>query len=309
VSVNSLFERLKQGIDAFVSKVRMTELDSASLDPLLNDLRISMLENDVALEVADRICEDVKKGLEGVKVRRFNDHSALVREALRKSILSILTPPGGRIDLLEYARRKRATKRPLVLLFAGINGTGKTTTIAKVANLLQRNGFSVVLACSDTYRTGSIEQLEEHAKRLGVRMVKHAYGSDAASVAYDAIKHAESKGIDVVLIDTAGRMQTDRNLMDEMKKIAKVASPDLALFVGDALAGNDATQQAQEFAKFIDLSGTILTKMDADAKGGAAISIAYVTGKPILYVGVGQRYEDLEPFDPSEVVERIFGRS
>lgn len=304
-----MFERLKQGIDAFVSKVRMTELDADRLDSLLNDLRISMLENDVALEVADRICEDVNKGLEGVKVRRFNDPSALVRDMLRQSILSILTPPGDKIDLLEYARRKRAMKRPLVLLFAGINGTGKTTTIAKVAKLLQKNGFSVVLACSDTYRTGSIEQLEEHAKRLGVRMVKHAYGSDAAAVAYDAIKHAESRGIDAVLIDTAGRMQTDRNLMDEMRKIAKVASPDLALFVGDALAGNDATQQAQEFAKFIDVSGTILTKMDADAKGGAAISIAYVTGKPILYVGVGQRYEDLEPFDPSEIVERIFGHS
>lgn len=304
-----MFERLKQGIDAFVSKVRMTELDADRLDSLLNDLRISMLENDVALEVADRICEDVKKGLEGVKVRRFNDPSALVRDMLRQSILSILTPPGDKIDLLEYARRKRAMKRPLVLLFAGINGTGKTTTIAKVAKLLQKNGFSVVLACSDTYRTGSIEQLEEHAKRLGVRMVKHVYGSDAAAVAYDAIKHAESRGIDAVLIDTAGRMQTDRNLMDEMRKIAKVASPDLALFVGDALAGNDATQQAQEFAKFIDVSGTILTKMDADAKGGAAISIAYVTGKPILYVGVGQRYEDLEPFDPSEIVERIFGHS
>jgi fused signal recognition particle receptor len=309
VSVGILFERLKQGIDSFISKVRLTELQDEKLDLLLNDLRMSMLENDVALEVADRICEDVKKSLEGVKVRRLGDRSTLVRDILRQSIISILTPPDSRVDLLECAKHKREMKRPLVLLFAGINGTGKTTTIAKVARLFLENGFSTVLACSDTYRTGSIEQLEEHARRLGIRVVKHAYGSDAAAVAYDAIRHAESKGIDVVLIDTAGRMQTDRNLMDEMRKIAKVASPDLILFVGDALAGNDATQQAQEFAKFIDVSGTILAKMDADAKGGAAISIAYVTGKPILYIGVGQRYEDLKPFDPSMIVERIFGHS
>lgn len=229
-----------------------------------------------------------------------------MEQTLRKVLLDTLTV-GGETDLTGVVEKKRAAKEPCVIVFVGINGSGKTTTIAKTAKFLMKRGYSVVIACSDTYRAGSIEQLEEHAKRLGVRMIKHQYGSDAAAVAYDAVNHAKTKGINVVLIDTAGRMQTDVNLMKEMEKITRVVSPDLIVFVGDALTGNDAVRQAQEFDKFVHISGSILTKVDADAKGGAAISIAQVTKKPILLIGTGQKYEDLELFKPELLVNRILG--
>jgi fused signal recognition particle receptor len=188
-----------------------------------------------------------------------------------------------------------------------VNGTGKTTTIAKVANLLLKKGYSVVLAGSDTYRAGSIEQLEGHAKRLGIRVIKHPYRSDAAAVAFDAINYARSHGINAVLVDTAGRMQTNRNLIDEMKKIVKVAKPHLTVLVVDALAGNDSVEQARIFDEAVGINGVILTKLDADVKGGAAISIAFAVKKPILFLGIGQFYDDLTSFDPRFVVESIVG--
>ncbi|UCG37129.1 MAG: signal recognition particle-docking protein FtsY, partial [Candidatus Bathyarchaeota archaeon] len=181
----------------------------------------------------------------------------------------------------------------------------KTTTIAKLANMFTKNGYTTVLACSDTYRAGSIEQLQMHAKRLGVKMIKHSYGADPAAVAFDAIKHAEAHRINVVLIDTAGRIQTDKNLMNELAKVKRVVKPDLTLLVVDALTGNDAVMQAEEFDQIVGIDGTILTKVDADVKGGSALSVAYVTNKPILFIGVGQTYKDLEPFNPEQFTQMI----
>jgi fused signal recognition particle receptor len=201
------------------------------------------------------------------------------------------------LDFLRLVAEKKAQGAPYVILFVGINGTGKTTTIAKVTKLLQDNGHSVVLASGDTYRAGAIEQLEEHARRLGVRVIKHRYGSDAAAVSFDAVQHARAQGIDAVLIDTAGRMHTNRNLMDELEKIKRVVQPDLTVMVLDALIGNDAIDQAETFNRHIGFDAAILTKVDADAKGGSSLSISYITGKPIIYVGVGQEYRDLERFD------------
>jgi fused signal recognition particle receptor len=195
------------------------------------------------------------------------------------------------------------------ILFVGVNGTGKTTTLAKIANMLKKNGFSVVIAAGDTYRAGSIEQLELHAERLGIRVIKQDYGSDAAAVAFDAIAHAKAKHIDVVLIDSAGRMQSNKNLLEEMKKIARVANPDLKIFVGDALAGNDALSQAREFDAAIGINGAILTKVDADPSGGAALSIAFVTGKPVILIGVGQGYDDIKQFDPDWFAQRLIGEN
>jgi fused signal recognition particle receptor len=219
-------------------------------------------------------------------------------------VLEVLKPEHP-LNLIESASEKKAKGQPTTIMFVGVNGTGKTTTLAKMAKLFQKNGFSVVIAAGDTYRAGSIEQLQQHADRLGIRVIKQSYGSDAAAVAYDAIAHAKSKKIDIVLIDTAGRMQSNKNLLKEMEKIARVAQPDIKLFVGDALAGNDVLSQAKEFHNSIQIDGAILTKVDADPSGGAALSIAYVTGRPIVYVGVGQEYDDLKSFDPEWFAKRL----
>jgi len=213
------------------------------------------------------------------------------------------------VDLLKQVAERRAAGRPLVMLFVGINGTGKTTTIAKVAKLLLGHGYGVVLASGDTYRAGAIEQLEEHARRLGLRVIKHRYGADPAAVSFDAVRHAEARGIDAVLIDTAGRMQTNRNLMDELKKIKRVVQPDLTVMVVDALTGNDAMEQAETFNGHVGFDAAILTKVDADAKGGSSLSVSYLTGKPIIYVGTGQGYGDLQPFDAEWFTERILSET
>ncbi len=301
-----MFEKLRESFTKLVGRIAEVELKPENLNPLLWDFKLSLIENDVAVTVADHICDEIEKRLSGLRVRRLADRSLLVRDALRDVLLEILES-SEKIDLMEIVERKRRSREPCVIVFVGINGTGKTTTIAKIAHVLLRNNYSVVLACSDTFRAGSIEQLAAHAKRLGVPMIKHQYGADAAAVAYDAIQYAKARGINVVLIDTAGRMQTNKNLLMEMEKIIRVADPDLVIFVGDSLAGNDAVSQAEEFSKSIRIDGSILTKMDADAKGGAAISVTYITKKPVLYVGTGQGYEDLEPFDPKTIVNRILG--
>jgi fused signal recognition particle receptor len=265
---------------------------------------LNLIENDVAVEVADHVCKELEKRLDGVQIKRLEDRKEIVRKNLHEILLSILTSD-KMISLLEQVKEKRNANEPYVIVFVGINGTGKTTSIAKVANLLMKKGHSVILACSDTYRAGSIEQLEEHAKRLGVRMIKHRYGADPAAVAYDAIAHAKAHGTSAVLIDTAGRIQTNKNLMNELGKIKRVIDPDLTVLTVDALTGNDAIMQAEEFHKSVGIDGTILTKVDADVKGGAALSVTYVTGKPIVFIGTGQEYEDLEEFNPERFTQMI----
>jgi fused signal recognition particle receptor len=269
-----MFERLRKSFDAFIEKVSTEALSEEKIDSLLWDFRVALMENDVALAVVDRICEDLKKNLTGLRVGRLEDRKKCVRDALQVTLIDILTL-GGEVDLLKLAEEKRRQRSPLTIVFAGINGTGKTTT---------------------------------HAKRLGVKMIKHEYGSDAASVAFDGVAYAKARGVNVVLIDTAGRMETNRNLMEEMRKIVKVVTPDLVIFVGDALAGNDAVTQAEEFSRFIPISASILTKMDADAKGGAAVSVAYITKKPVIFMGVGQAYTDLAPFKPVEFADLLIGK-
>ena len=299
-----MFEKLKSGFKGLVTKVTTAELKSENLRPLLDDFKMTLAENDVAFQVADKVCEELEKRLAGVQVKRLEDRKKIIEDSLRQVLLEVMLTD-KRIDLLAQAEQKRAKKEPLTLLFVGINGTGKTTTIAKVAQFFKDKKFSVVLAGSDTYRAGSIEQLEEHAKRLNLKMIKHQYGADPAAVAYDAISHAKAHGISVVLIDTAGRMQTNQNLMNELSKVKRVVKPDLTILTIDSLAGNDAVQQAEEFHKCVGIDATILTKVDADVKGGAALSVTYVTQKPILFIGVGQSYKDLELFNPEKFVNMI----
>lgn len=299
-----MFDKLRSGLKGLKTKITTTELKAENLSPILSDFKMSLAENDVAFPVADRICDELQKRLVGAQVKRLEDRTKIVDENLRQVLFEVMLT-NNKIDLLERAEIKRKKSEPFTLLFVGINGTGKTTTIAKVAQFFRENGFSVVLASGDTYRAGSIEQLEEHARRLNMRMIKHKYGADPAAVAYDAINHAKAHGINVVLIDTAGRMQTNQNLMNELAKIKRVVIPDLTIFTVDSLIGNDAVTQAEEFHQSIGIDATILTKADADTKGGAALSVTYVTQKPILFIGTGQTYNDLELFDPEKFVNMI----
>ncbi len=299
-----MFEKLKSGLNGLINKITTTELKAENLHPVLSDFKMNLIENDVAVPVAERICDEMERRLDGVQVKRLEDRRKIVKNSLLEVLLETMLT-NDKIDFLKAIEEKRKKGEPFVIVFVGINGTGKTTTIAKVARFLMKKGYSVVLACSDTYRAGSIEQLEEHAKRLGIRMIKHKYGADPAAVAYDTVNHAKAHGINVVLIDTAGRMQTNRNLMNELVKIKRIVNPDMTILIVDSLTGNDAVMQAEEFHKSVGIDATILTKVDADVKGGSALSVTHITKKPILFIGTGQKYEDLEEFNPEKFVQMI----
>ncbi|MHA1771297.1 MAG: signal recognition particle-docking protein FtsY [Candidatus Thorarchaeota archaeon] len=297
---------MRSALDSAITKATTKELNEKNLADAVWELQMVLIQNDVAVEVAERICNLTKKRILGTRAGRLENLVKLFKNAIYEAILEVLTPERP-LDILEFVQQKRTQGEPAILMFVGVNGTGKTTTLAKMTYLLKNNGFSVVIAAADTYRAGSIEQIETHAQRLGVRVIKQDYGADAAAVAYDAVAHARAKRINVVLIDTAGRMQSNKNLLAEMAKIARVTEPDLKIFVGDALAGNDVLSQVKEFHKAIQIDGAILTKVDADPSGGAALSIAFVTGSPIVYVGIGQDYPDLRPFDSEWFAQRLVG--
>jgi len=299
-----MFDKLKSGLKGLVSKVTTTELKAENINPILSEFKMSLAENDVAFPVADKICDELEKRLAGVQVKRLEDRTKIVEDNLRQVLLEVMQTKAP-IDLLNMIDEKRKKTEPFSIMFVGINGTGKTTTIAKVAQFLRDKKYSVVLAGADTYRAGSIEQLEEHARRLGLRVIKHTYGADPAAVAFDSISHAKAHGVNVVLIDTAGRMQTNQNLMNELVKVKRVVKPDLTVFTVDSLIGNDAVMQAEEFNGAVGIDATILTKVDADVKGGSSLSVTYVTQKPILFIGVGQTYKDLELFNPEKFVSMI----
>ncbi len=270
------------------------------LEEILYDLEIALLESDVAFPVAKEVVDTLAEDLQGKRVSREVSVETGVEAALRDAMTKAMTVPT--IDLFEILKTH---PKPVVIMFVGVNGTGKTTTIAKLAYHIQKRGYTAVVAAADTFRAGAIEQLERHSEAVGFKLIKHEAGSDPAAVAYDAVEHARARKRDVVLIDTAGRMQTNTNLMDQMKKIKRVASPDLVFYVGDALAGNDAIEQAKQFHEAVGLDGIILTKIDADAKGGAALSIARTIGRPVVFVSVGQGYDDIRRFNVAWMVDRL----
>jgi len=271
------------------------------LDDLLDELEVALLESDVAYDVVEEIILGVRDNLVNKKYGRQYTLEQVVETAVKDSVRQVL-----KVNEFDFDKWFDKQQRPVVMMFVGINGTGKTTTIAKIAKRLKDNEKSVVIAACDTFRAGAIEQLSIHADRLGVKIVKQGQDADPSAVAFDAIEHARSKGKDAVLLDTAGRMQTNNNLIDEMKKIARVSKPALKIFVGDALAGNDAIEQAKVFDAAIGIDAIILTKIDTDAKGGAALSIAHTIGKPIAFVSDGQGYDDLQVFDSQWMLERLF---
>jgi fused signal recognition particle receptor len=300
-----MFENLRNAFSNVAKSFSEKELAEKDINNILQELEISLLESDVATEVIDSLKSDLKKRLIGTKVDKHEIES-VVKKSLIDSI-SGLFDATQKINVIEKIDAKKRLQEPCIILFVGINGTGKTTTLAKFAHMLQQAKLSVVVAAADTYRAGAIEQLKEHTNRLNLKIIAQNYGADPAAVAKDAVLHAKSQKIDCVLIDTAGRMQTSKNLMDQIAKITKVVNPDLKIFVGDSLAGNDTVNQAREFYQHTKFDAAILTKSDADARGGAALSIVKVTNTPILFVGVGQDYKDLKPFDKELFIETVFG--
>ncbi|MHC1601406.1 MAG: signal recognition particle-docking protein FtsY [Candidatus Nezhaarchaeales archaeon] len=299
-----MFESLKNKLKSLIREIATKELNEKSLAEAAEKLRLTLIENDVALPVAFEIVDNLVSSLKGLRIGRTEDVYQVVLKNLRETLYQMLTST-PQIDLIEEAKKRKEEGKVFVIMFVGPNGHGKTLTVAKIANIMLKNGLSVVLACSDTFRAGAEEQLEVHASRLGVKAIKHRYGADPAAVAYDAVMHAKSRGINCVLIDTAGRLQTDKGLMDELRKIARVTKPDLKILVVDALTGNDAYDMAVKFNEAVGIDAAILTKVDADVKGGAAISITAVTNKPILYLGVGQGYDDLQPFNAKWLIDKI----
>jgi fused signal recognition particle receptor len=301
-----MFDQLRKAFSIATRGIGQRDLSEKDLDNSLRDLQLGLLESDVAQEVIDDFSAKLKKDLLGLKLEKDDKAEELIRSKFQNVIAEMFAKT-GKVDLINKIKTKRELKSgPFVVLFLGINGTGKTTTVAKVANLLRKNGISVVLAAADTHRAGAIEQLTQHGQKLALKVIAQRYGADPSAVGRDAVDYGRKHHIDAVLIDTAGRMQTAKNLMDEIGKIVKVVKPDIKIFIGDSLAGNDTINQAREFFEYTKFDGAILTKIDADAKGGSAISIVYTTSKPIVYLGVGQGYDDIIPFDMTKFLQSVF---
>ena len=289
----------KKGFFArFTERFTSSKITKSQVEEIFVELEIILLENNVALEVVDKIKSILFDKLVNTEARKSNLQAKVI-SSLKEAISLVMQDPPNLLNLV------KSKSEPYVILFFGINGSGKTTSVAKTAHYLKQNNISCVLAAADTFRAASIEQLESHAQRLQVPIIKSKYGADPAAVAFDAISYAKKHHIKTVLIDTAGRMYTKENLMKEMEKIVRVSKPDLKLFVGEAITGNDATSQAKTFAESVGIDGIILTKADVDDKGGAALSVSHITGKPIFFMGVGQSYNDLKPFKKEEIMQHL----
>lgn len=291
----SFFKRITEKV---VKKIVEKRLSAEDVGPMLVDIENSLIEADVAVEVAEKLKNDLKNALVDREIKRGKEKEIVV-ETFRKSLMEILDVP--KLDLKSFAKQKK----PIVLLFLGFNGGGKTTTMAKIGKWLIDRGYSIAFAAGDTWRKAAIEQLEEHAKRLGANIIKHKYGADPAAVIYDGVEHCRAKGINFLLADTAGRTHTNKDLIEELKKVVRVNKPDFKILVMDSLVGNDAVPQSQMFNDAIGIDAVIFTKLDVNEKGGAILSVTYLLKKPILFLGTGQSYIDLVTFDSSKFVEEL----
>ena len=300
-----MFKKFKNGISSAVEKITQKEITEKKLEKPLYDLQLALIANNVAVPIAEKIAKDVEQELATIKINRLTSIKKITYDALRKSIINILEATEVKIDLIKIIEENKKNGETTILAIFGPNGSGKTTSIAKLTQFLIDNNYSVVIGAGDTFRAGAIDQISKHCEKLGVKIIKQDYGSDPAAVIYDTIQHARAKKIDVVIADTAGRLQTNKNLMRELQKIVRVAEPDVNIFVADALTGNDAALQAEEYDRMVGIDASILTKVDADPKGGAALSVVYATKAPIIYIGVGQKYSDFKPFDAQWFADSI----
>lgn len=301
-----MFEKLKNAFGGLKDKISLKMLNEKNIKKPLGMLQNVLIQNDVSVLAAEEISKMIESELLGEKLGRFESTKKYLHAALKKVIKDILTSK-IRVNVIDLLKEKMQEENPAIFVFMGVNGIGKTTTIAKMAHYLRKQGYSCVLAASDTFRAGAIQQIEKHAKKLKLKIIKGEYGADGAAIAFDAIDHAQARKINAVLIDTAGRMETNKNLIEEVKKIVRVTEPDLRIFVGSLLVGNAAWQQAETFSQKIGIDANILTMADADIRGGAALSVTFLTQRPIIFLGTGQSYDDLVPFESEKFAELLLG--
>ncbi len=295
----STVKEVAERIFKTVTERQITEDDVINI---FNQVELDLLEADVAVDVIDKFKDDLKRNLVGKDVKRMHVKE-VVENSFKNSLLEVLTTP--EIDLEDIIEKKKKENKPVLFIFLGFNGSGKTTSLAKFAKWLMDRKYSVVFAAGDSFRAASIEQLEEHANKLKVKVIRHQYGADPAAVIFDAVKHAESQNVNVVLADTAGRTHTNKNLMDQLEKVCRVNKADLKILVLDSLTGNDIINQCEMYDKAVGVDALILTKADVVEKGGSILSAAYVLKKPILFLGVGQEYKNFEKYDPKKIVEKL----
>jgi fused signal recognition particle receptor len=300
-----MFNGLKKSFNFLTEKFLLSEISEDYAKKYLEEFKLYLIENEVAVEAADKIIEETLSSLKKIKIKRFSSKKEILENVLKEIIRSFIIEPEETKTIKKIIENNIKSGKTTIVLFVGPNGGGKTLTVVKIANYLLKNGFESVIACSDTFRAGAIEQLKKLADKIKIRVISRGYGHDSASVAIDAINSAKANEIPVVLIDTAGRTEIDRNLLEEMKKIKRVSNPDLTIYVGDSLSGNAIIQQIKEFDKYVGIDGIILTKIDADVKGGTIISVGYAAKKPIMFLGNGQELNDIMEFNEENVFKKI----
>lgn len=291
-----MFSKLRNAFRKFIDTASSLLVSREKLLDYIEEFKLELISKDVAYEVSEDIAVKLKTLVEEKSVKNRDQLVSALRE-----ILIEYFKEAGSINLEESAR----TKKPFKIVFMGVNGVGKTTTIAKVAVYLKTRGFNPLMIAADTFRAAAQEQLKKHSEKTGIPLFMGKYGADPASVAYDGIVYGVNRGFNVMLIDTAGRMHTDVDLVNELKKIIRVVKPDLKLLVIDALTGNDVIEQAKFFNQAVGVDGFIVTKVDAYEEGGSLLSLAYIFKKPIVFIGVGQEYGDLRLFNPFEYIEKL----
>ena len=298
-----MLDKVKNAVSN-ISKIAVEkQISEKELDRVMENLTIELLESEIPFDLVEQISENIKKQMIDKKFARSDEFKEIIKSEFTRTIKEIFQKVED-VDLIQLINSKES--KPFKILIVGINGSGKTTTVAKIGHLLKENNISSAIVAGDTFRSGAIEQIKEHADRLELKLISQKYGSDPAAVARDGVEYSKTHNIDAVIIDTSGRVQTNSNLMQEVLKIKNVVNPDFTVFIGDSLAGNDLVSQTQEFFKFTDFNGSILTKVDADVKGGAILSILSETGKPIIYIGTGQEYKDLEKFNEERFLSGLF---
>ena len=298
-----MLDKVKNAVSNLSKIAVEKQISEKELDEVMENLTIELLESEIPFDLVEQISGNIKKQMIDKKFARSDEFKEIIKSEFTSTIKEIFQKVED-VDLIQLINSKES--KPFKILIVGINGSGKTTTVAKIGHLLKENNISSVIVAGDTFRSGAIEQIKEHADRLELKLISQKYGSDPAAVARDGVEYSKTHNIDAVIIDTSGRVQTNSNLMQEVLKIKNVVNPDFTVFIGDSLAGNDLVSQTHEFFKFTEFNGSILTKVDADVKGGAILSILSETGKPIIYIGTGQEYKDLEKFNEERFLSGLF---